>query len=47
MSKKAVLPSPEKLDKDHLRKVEQDVLIPKKLRSLSMQLCAEYVEGLE
>lgn len=42
---KTVLPSPDKLEKDHLRKVEQDVLIPKKLRMLGMQLCAEYVEG--
>ena len=41
-----MLPSPDDLPKDHLRKVERDVLIPKKLRTLGMQLCAEYVEGI-
>ena len=41
-----MLPSQDDLPKDHLRKVEQDVLIPKKLRALGMQLCAEYVEGI-
>ena len=40
-----VLPSPDDLPKDHLRKVERDVLIPKKIRTMGMQLCAEYVEG--
>ena len=44
---KTVLPSPDKLPKDHLRKVEKDVLIAKKLRTLGMQLCEEYVQGSE
>lgn len=42
---KTVLPSPDKLEQDHLRKVEKDVLIPKKLRTLGIKLCAEYVEA--
>jgi len=41
----SVLPPPERLEKDHLRHVEKDVLIPKKLRAVGMQICSEYVEG--
>jgi len=41
----SVLPPPEKLAKDHLRHLEKDVLIPKKLKAVAMQICSEYVEG--
>ena len=34
-------------DSDALRHVETDVLIPKKMRSKSMKLCADYVKVFE
>lgn len=30
----------------HLRHVEVDVLIPKKMRAKAMELCADYVKGV-
>ena len=31
--------------REHLRHVEEDVLIPKKMRAKAMVLCADYVKG--
>ena len=34
-------------DKDDLRHVEKDVLIPKKMKAKAMKLCHEYVKGID